>query len=539
MYRMLFKDYIYMRGLDYYYQGLVDQLVIDGRGISAIVHGSEDYVVEIDLIDGEVSELFCSCPYAASGENCKHMAAVLYYLDKEQAQPKESLDLSQLLADSSAEEMRNFLIKLFETNPDFIDRFILSSKGQLIDGNIKRYYARINDIFSRYMSYDDFFDYRGSWDLAVNLVDYMNDEIINLIENGYLIEALELILYVLDNYDLQAMDDSAGGSVILRDAAYEQLSAIILFSHGEVEEEIFKVLIKVLVETDSEYWHDLTEDFLFNNFKEDKYYLEKEVYLKDMITLHSDNLGYLNYYLKILHLRMLKLYEDMGRSLGEIISYCESNIDHYTVRDYYIELSIGKEDLDKAIELALEGKNLYQELPGLRSNYSKVLKKLYKTQGNRDLYERELKELLVKDRMGEEIYLELKGLYSQEEWNDKRKEILGSLKDHYRLGRFYEIEGLYDSLLDWVLAYSGLSRLRDHEGILRDIFPEALLDRYEDHVIGRASHTSNRKVYRELVGILRHMQDYSGGKKRVAKIRGDLREKYKNRPAMMDELDKL
>ena len=40
--------------------------------------GSDDYEVEISINNGEVTDLYCSCPCALDGRNCKHMAAVLY-----------------------------------------------------------------------------------------------------------------------------------------------------------------------------------------------------------------------------------------------------------------------------------------------------------------------------------------------------------------------------------------------------------------------------------------------------------------------------
>lgn len=46
--------------------------------IRADVIGSEDYEVEISLSNGEVTDMYCSCPYALDDRNCKHMAAVLY-----------------------------------------------------------------------------------------------------------------------------------------------------------------------------------------------------------------------------------------------------------------------------------------------------------------------------------------------------------------------------------------------------------------------------------------------------------------------------
>lgn len=53
------------------------------------VIGSEDYEVEISLSNGEVTDMYCSCPYALDDRNCKHMAAVLYEWSENEAEEKK------------------------------------------------------------------------------------------------------------------------------------------------------------------------------------------------------------------------------------------------------------------------------------------------------------------------------------------------------------------------------------------------------------------------------------------------------------------
>lgn len=76
--KKLFARHILERGYDYYCEDAVENLEVLDDEIRADVIGTEDYEVEISLSNGEVTDMYCSCPYAASGNNCKHMAAVLY-----------------------------------------------------------------------------------------------------------------------------------------------------------------------------------------------------------------------------------------------------------------------------------------------------------------------------------------------------------------------------------------------------------------------------------------------------------------------------
>ena len=83
----LFSPRILVRGMDYYESGAVMEMVRTEGGYRALVEGTEDYEVEIDIKDNQVQHMRCTCPYAAEGYNCKHMAAVLYGGRSENAPP--------------------------------------------------------------------------------------------------------------------------------------------------------------------------------------------------------------------------------------------------------------------------------------------------------------------------------------------------------------------------------------------------------------------------------------------------------------------
>ncbi len=71
------------RGHNYYLENRVSYLYIDGTHGRGIVEGSENYEIEFDYIEGEISNLKCSC--FCSGA-CKHEFAAMLQL-------KESLEL--------------------------------------------------------------------------------------------------------------------------------------------------------------------------------------------------------------------------------------------------------------------------------------------------------------------------------------------------------------------------------------------------------------------------------------------------------------
>ena len=62
--RELFQPWILERGKNYGNNGKVTELEWDGECLSVTVMGTEEYDVELFLDDGEVAEMYCSCPYA-------------------------------------------------------------------------------------------------------------------------------------------------------------------------------------------------------------------------------------------------------------------------------------------------------------------------------------------------------------------------------------------------------------------------------------------------------------------------------------------
>ena len=74
---------------------------------------------------------------------------------------------------------------------------------------------------------------------------------------------------------------------------------------------------------------------------------------------------------------------------------------------------------------------------------------------------------------------------------------------------------------------------------MKNDYTKQKLNKYKDEVSKMAVHTSDRKNYAHLVSLLRKMQQMKGGSKLVEQIAAEWKVKYRNRPAMMDELRKL
>lgn len=65
------------RGFDYYCEGCIRYISVDGAKGYAIVEGTESYEIEFTYADGQISHIICSCPCAY---HCKHEFATLLEL---------------------------------------------------------------------------------------------------------------------------------------------------------------------------------------------------------------------------------------------------------------------------------------------------------------------------------------------------------------------------------------------------------------------------------------------------------------------------
>ncbi len=82
-----FSTVIWNRGQEYYRSSRVLDFRASGRHFTATVWGTKKYAVDMTVSEDRVLSASCSCPYAADGTRCKHMAAlaarVMYYQARE------------------------------------------------------------------------------------------------------------------------------------------------------------------------------------------------------------------------------------------------------------------------------------------------------------------------------------------------------------------------------------------------------------------------------------------------------------------------
>ena len=562
IWKKLFAIHILERGYDYYCDDAVENMEISDDIIRADVIGTEDYEVEISLSNGEVTDMYCSCPYASDGRNCKHMAAVLYewsenYMDEEEetertdllkseftinSYEKKRTVVEELVVGAKEEDVRSFLMSILTEDEKLLLRFHNMVNKQVTLEDVNNYIRQIDVIADRYLGRNYFISYYEAKGFISELQEIIDEDICSMIDNGNYLSAFEIINYIFVLIGDVDMDDSDGGTGMLADRIYQLWVELLSKVSPEDKDKMFNWFTAHLDGSVIDYLEEYIEQIIMEEFEEKEFAQAKLEFVESMIERsekkESDwSRSYAVGKWAIRYLEMLKVKKASKEQIEEI---CKRYWNNSSVRRYYIEMYMKKKDYNRVLQVLDESILLDKEYKGLISEYSEKKKEIYRLLGNKNAYLEQLWKLVLEHEPGDlELYRELKKQYSTEEWLVKREEVFKKLPTYANVERLYKEEKLYDRLLGYVLSSPGLYALQEYESVLKKEYPKQILDKYKDEVNKMAVHTSDRKHYSYLVSLLRKMQDIKGGIKLVEIIVGEWKVKYRNRPAMMDELRKL
>ena len=563
--KKLFAIHILERGYDYYCDDAVENMEISDNIIRADVIGSEDYEVEISLSNGEVTDMYCSCPYALDGRNCKHMAAVLYeWSENEEEEKKEeenaiNTDLFQpaytvnshkkkltaveeLVRCANEEDVRSFLAAVLAEDEKLLLRFHNIINKQVTREDINNYIRQVDIIADKYLGRNHFISYYEADGFISELEEIIDEDVCRMIDNGDYLSAFEVMNYIFVLIGDVDMDDSDGGTSMLADRIYQLWLELLVKVSLEEKRKMFDWFTSHLDGSVIDYLEEYIEQIIMGEFEEKEYEQAKLDFIEDMIARseRKDSDWSRDYGVGKWAVRYLEMLQEKKASDEQIKEVCKRYWKNSSVRRYYVDICMKKKEYDHVLQILDECILLDKQYRGLISEYSEKKKEIYLLQGNRSAYIEQLWKLVLEHEPGNlELYRELRKQYTADEWLVKREEIFGKLPAYAHVERLYKEEKLYDRLLTYVLNSPGLYALQEYEKVLKNDYPEQILNKYKDEVSKMAVHTSDRKNYAHLVSLLRKMQQMKGGSKLVEQIAAEWKVKYRNRPAMMDELRKL
>ena len=571
----LFASHILERGYDYYCDGAVENIEIGRDDIRADVVGTEDYEVEISLNDGKVTDMYCSCPYAAGGNNCKHMAAVLYewtadIMDEDEPEDTdnedmdddadaESMDLfepavtvcdykkksaavEKLVTSAERDIVQAFLVSVLAEDKKLLLRFRNMVNKCATKEDVEDYFEQIDEIADRYLGRDHFINYYQAYDFMLELEEIIDKDVRRMIDNGSHISAFHVmnhIFVLLGNVD---MDDSGGETSMLAEQIYQLWLELLTKVNAQDKRKMFIWFTTHMDGSVIDYLEEYIEQIIMEEFKEPEYEQDKLSFMEEMIEKaeKKDSGWSRDYAVGKWTVTYLKTLEEKNAPEDQLEEICKKYWNNSGVRRYYIDRYFEKKEYDRVLQVLDESIELDKAYRGQVLEYIQKKKEIYRLQGNKSAYIEQLWKLVLEQSAGDlDIYKELKAQYSEKEWLIKREELFKKLPANAHIDRLYKEEKLYDRLLAYVLKSSGLYAVQSYENVLKKEYPKQILSKYQDEVNKMASCTGNRKHYADLVALLRRMKRIKGGSEIVETIVEEWKIKYRNRPAMMDELSKL
>ena len=550
----LFRTHILERGLNYYEEGYVTSLEQTLTGYMAVVEGTDDYHVEIEIRDDQVYDMTCTCPYAADGNYCKHMAAVLYKIEEGEADTKipanyfekvqdQKRELQEVIAGIPIKELQEIVFTQ-ATSDDFLYNRIMTKYALITPRHMIRLKQQVNDIGYHYSDRSGFVDYYHATDYTDALNTLLYENIPLLLEKNYRMEAFELVNCVFCEIGNRDMDDSDGGTSFVADNCYEYWQTILQECNDKEKESMFQWFQEHQENYVIDYLEDYISDFLLNEFHDEEI-LQKKLHMLDekIAKFQKENYSgdsYSAYYGVVNNITArIRLMQELNYSKQEIREYRQKYRNFSEIRKMEIQEYLSGGKYEEAIAVLKESKSLDADKAGVVAEYSQQLIQIYEKRNMQKEYAQELEYQVFECMQRDLEYIaKLKKLYSETEWEEQRERFLQGKISSWIRYEFLVEEELFEELLREIQKNQSVYALDQYEKVLKKHLPNEVRDIYVQYVKKGAIQTADRKAYKYLMSYLKKITKYPNGKKIAQDIAESWRQDYKRRPAMMDELRK-
>lgn len=551
-FEQLINETILKRGLSYFKNGLVQDVVkVSGNQYKGFVLGTSNYSVELEIVNNDIIEHNCSCPYD-HGPICKHIVAVLFHIQQDvlgiqksesphkKARPKPAKVnwVNDVIEKLSKDDLRIFVRNMVKTDSQFEMSFI-ASFGHLSEQQNKSFYQKqIRSILKTAKGRQGFI-FRSNMRYVVQSIQpfFRNAEQAIAVENYRTTFLISSAILEEMNKAMNYADDSDGG---IGDTIYESIDLLnqvsILDLSEELRTEIFKYCISTFKKgTFSDWdWHLSILKIagnLASTEKEGALVME----LIDTLEEHYQNDA------ALLTLELLKRFKS-----EKVKGFIEENIHHSLIREQEIKVAFDHSEFSKAIRLCEDGIEQGVKMK-FRSEFEwhKWLLKIAQTQDNPDKVIEYARFLFINQPYSSNDYYQiLKQEFSEIEWDlfivdlivDVKKMIPFQGNDLLR--KIYIEEHSWKELLGLVSQNASIYSLESNEEFLAREFTDEFLELYSQVIKEYLEDNVSRKHYKTACRYLRRMKKI-GGSKKVTELIGLFQQKYPQRRALMEELNNV
>ena len=557
-----FEPHILERGWQYARSGAVQYITRKQDVIEAVVEGSEYYKVKINYDGHYVRDAYCSCPYAADGNYCKHMAAVLYEIDNDGkddyefnetvfedavSEDDKPISIDELILKADRSLLERILINLAAGDEQTESRIRVMLAGVSDSAAIEELEREIDNIFYAYSDRGGYINYHSAMDFCDDLISYLESRSNQLFDNDQYYDAFELAKYAyieLGNCDI----DDDGEIAMISDVCYKIWQRAVSGS-SDAERQLIKNWFREHSDdgTVVDYMEDTLQDFLrYELASKDE--LKEEIEHLDKLIEESGESGKCNsvfsshygYAIEAIELRMI-LMKRLGASEEEIDRYRRKHMNFQSVRKYYLKKAQEEDDAEEEIRLLKQGKTLDSESAYLVHSYSQRLIELYHEQKDYQQEKTERREDFLAYQLSTmEEFRGYRKMCSDDEWEKEKSILIKSRGDVSRQCELLAEEGMKPDLFKLIFQQENrLNYLNKYGFLLAEEYAGPILQEYFAYVSGIAEHARNRSAYDELIRYLKRMRQYTDGTEMVQKLCKTWILKYPTRKVMIQELGEL
>ena len=272
-----FEPHILERGWRYARSGAVQHIIRKKDEIEAVVEGSEYYKVKMNYDGHYVLDGYCSCPYAADGNYCKHMAAVLYEIDNDGkddyefnetvfedavSEDDKPISIDELILKADRSLLERILINLAAGDEQTESRIRVMLAGVSDSADIEELEREIDNIFYAYSDRGGYINYHSAMDFCDDLISYLESKTNQLFDNEQYYDAFELAKYAFIELSDCDIDDD-GQIAMISDVCYKIWQRAVA-DGSDVERELIKNWFLEHFDdgTVVDYMEDILQDFL-------------------------------------------------------------------------------------------------------------------------------------------------------------------------------------------------------------------------------------------------------------------------------------
>lgn len=544
------------RGEVYYLDGnIIDFDEISEGVFEAVVGGTYDYVVNVEVKENIIVSSNCDCPYDG-GPICKHEVAVYFLLRNEiitssktgttdgqvnSDHKKKSIDsqIDEILEKYDLSELKKYLkIKCLE-NKTFRDVFLDDFRFSQNDVSQEEYQKKISSLIQKLQDWKGYISWRKKDPLIKEIEKILHNAEIDLGDDRFQ-NGIHACFAVYD--ELTAISDRQDDfDDYIYDTFCEIFDMLKTYSVSIIPEEARKYLFEYCCEKfrDGNYFNSNWSEEIIEivaNLAKGESEISKILTMFDF----SDSSKYDE------EEKCNSIYQVLLKLKGEeeANKYLHQNIENPSFRIFLISKTVKEQQYEKAISLCLDGIDRFT-----KEGKDDLVIGLYKTLLNiAELQKDNIKIIeysqylffAVNDK--ELYYAIMKKNVPKKEWPGFIEELISyigySRRPVYQIGWILVQEKMWERLLGFVCENKNIEVLSEYDPYLAKRFPRELADLYWLHVIQSLKTATNQEGYKEVCRYLKRMISL-GENERVNEMIKIFEIEYSRKKKLLEELHKL